>query len=180
MIDTFALCGKSTWEKVLLPKLFKQTMVKFSFLVTNLTFQGSDSFWQGERNWCLLGVLDLQNLLEVIFIWKSLGILTRFAYHFGSTQRSGCSTAKGWWESRTTWHGRVCSETNEACQMLWKDCRCFYCCMAELASGSNSLYFFHWFDLTFCDNATPEAKHLLTTWKWLGWRKKKKKDFHME
>lgn len=43
MIDTFALCGKSTWEKILLPKLFKQTMVEFSFLVTNLTFQGSDS-----------------------------------------------------------------------------------------------------------------------------------------
>lgn len=43
MIDTFALCGESTWDKILLPKLFEQTMVKFSFLVTNLTFQGSDS-----------------------------------------------------------------------------------------------------------------------------------------
>lgn len=40
MIDTFALCGKITWEKI---KLFKQTVVKFSFLVTNLTFQGGDS-----------------------------------------------------------------------------------------------------------------------------------------
>lgn len=44
MIDTFALCGKSTWEKITVPKLFKQTVVKFSFLVTNLTFQGGDSF----------------------------------------------------------------------------------------------------------------------------------------
>ena len=43
MIDTFACCGKSTGEKILLPNLFKQAMVKFSFLVTNLTFQESDS-----------------------------------------------------------------------------------------------------------------------------------------
>lgn len=130
------------------------------------------ALWQGERNWCLLGVLDLQILLKVIFIWKSLGILAHFAYFFGSTQRSGCNTAKGWWESMTMWQGRVYSETNEACQILWKDCCCFYCCVAELASGSNSLYFFHWFDLTFCDKATPEIKHLLTTWKRLAWKKR--------
>lgn len=43
MIDTFACCGKSTGEKILLPNLFKQAMVKFSFLMTNLTFQESDS-----------------------------------------------------------------------------------------------------------------------------------------
>lgn len=71
MIDTFALFGKSTWEKILLPKLFKQTMVKFSFLVTNLTFQGSDSsLAERGRNWCLLGVLDLQILPGVPWIWE--------------------------------------------------------------------------------------------------------------
>lgn len=34
---------KSTGEKILLPNLFKQAMVKFSFLVTNLTSRESDS-----------------------------------------------------------------------------------------------------------------------------------------
>lgn len=43
MIDTFACCGKIIGEKILLPNLFKQAMVEFSFLVTNLTFQESDS-----------------------------------------------------------------------------------------------------------------------------------------
>lgn len=43
MIDTFACCGKSTGEKILLPNLFKWATVEFSFLVTNLTFQESDS-----------------------------------------------------------------------------------------------------------------------------------------
>lgn len=43
MIDTFACCGKSTGEKILLSDLFKQAMVEFSFFVTNLTFQESDS-----------------------------------------------------------------------------------------------------------------------------------------
>lgn len=43
MIDTFACCGKSIGEKILLPNLFKQAVVEFSFFVTNLTFQESDS-----------------------------------------------------------------------------------------------------------------------------------------
>ena len=43
MIDTIACCGKSTGEKILPPHLFKEAMVKFCFLVTNLTFQESDS-----------------------------------------------------------------------------------------------------------------------------------------
>lgn len=46
MIDTFACCGKSTGEKDSTPNLFKQAMVKFSFLMTNLTFQ---------RKWQLFG-----------------------------------------------------------------------------------------------------------------------------
>lgn len=29
---------------------------------------------------------------------------------------------------------------------------------------THCIFFFHWFDLTFCDKATPETKHLLTTW----------------
>lgn len=133
------------------------------------------AFWQRVRNWCLLGVPDLQILLKVIFIRKSLGVIPHFAYFFGSTQRGGHNTVKGWWESLTTWHSRVYSETNEACQTLWKGCCCFYCCMAELAFGSNS-YFFHWLDVAFCDKATPR---LSIFWQpGNGWARKKKRLSH--
>lgn len=68
MIDTFAFCGKITWEKILLPNLFKQTMVKFSFLVTNLTFQESDSSLAERKELMPVLALDLQILLKVKFI----------------------------------------------------------------------------------------------------------------
>lgn len=142
MIDTFALFGKSTWEKILLPKLFKQTTVKFSFLVTNLTFQGSDSrLAERGRNWCLLGVLDLQILPGVPWIWKC-GTACPCGAPLAVPGQEGDGRAWGCWDKRG-WH------------IVWGHFAVAAACLKWLCLNS---VLFPWFELT--SGAAPEAEHV--------------------
>lgn len=179
MIDTFAFCGKSTWEKILLPKLFKQTMVKFSFLVTNLTFQESDS-----------SLAEREELMPAWGPWLTDSpkshIHLKISWHPHSVcvllwqrtkewlQHSGGMMGKPehvTWQS-LFWDKWSLSDTLERLLLflllhgwagLWFKLIVFF-------------FFSCWFDLTFCDKEAPETKHVLTMWKWLGLEMRKGKE----
>lgn len=114
-MDTFACCGKSTGEKILLPNLFKRAMVEFSFLVTNLTFQESDSSLAETGT-------EEHNVLEVPKSQVCYGI----PLHMLELQ--GCPEKGGWSRSENMvgsldmkCHASINKETNEASQLtLWK------------------------------------------------------------
>lgn len=157
MIDTFALCGKSTWEKILLPKLFKQTMVKFSFLVTNLTFQGSDSSLAEREElmpaWGPWPTDSPRSHIHLEISWHCLSLCVLLG------QLTGGAVAEA-------------AEGNDPGHTLGT--LCWFCCMAEVASDSFSLWFLPlvWAYLwCFSDKAAPEDQRCLTAWKWLSWGK---------
>lgn len=170
MIDTFACCGKSIGEKILLPNLFKQAMVKFSFLVTNLTFQESDSSL-AER-WA-----EKHSFLEApksrIHFGNSLDALWPQWCPQQVAARAEVWEARhgAWWEhSGKSWHvipwlaqrgdkwslSDYFGETATDSYTAW-------------LSAQAHCIFSYWFDLTFYDKLAPETIHLLTTWKMTVW-----------
>lgn len=169
MIDTFALCGESTWDKILLPKLFEQTMVKFSFLVTNLTFQGSDSSLAEREElmpaWGPWLTGSPRSRIHLKISWHSRSLYTLLWEHtkewLQHSERMVGKHDQVTWQS-LSWDKGSLSDILERLLL-------FLLLYGRVGLWFKLIVFFHWFDLTFCDKAAPETKHLLTTWKWLSW-----------
>lgn len=166
MIDTFACCGKSIGEKILLPNLFKQAMVKFFFPCDKFNFP---------RKWQLFGREMSRKAFRFLEAPKS-------QIHFGNppdglwpqwcpqqvspgAEEGGAKRERG----GKSWHviPWLAQQGDKWSLSDYFGETATDSCTAWLSAQAHCIFFFflYWFDLTFYNNLALETIYLLTTWK---------------
>lgn len=182
MIDTFACCGKSIGEKILLPNLFKQAMVKFSFSVTNLTSQESDSSlaarWAEKHSFLEAPKSQIHFGISLDVLWPP-----RCPHQVAAGAEVGGARQEHGGKSRHVipWlaqQGDKWSLSDTFGETATDSCTAWLNAQAHCI-------FFYWFDLTFYDKLALETIHLLTPWKMtvLGggkWEEKREREIESD